>query len=233
MHLPEKPLVSPRGIPGADIIPPTQSDIGGAASAISSVTSQAKSAASAVATDVAGADTMIPRNCSLGTKEFCVGFSNREDCTHLPVDVSKIFPASITSLASDQAGFLQPLEGILQRVTPAYIQDPLIFGLALTLVMAVIFASSNLSWPFGSVIRQLGPTLTLGLSLVIGLACCLIFFVPMVICLILRLEAQKLHSNVETKEGNVGSYCLGAFLSAIVLMVLTAFTRIFIERCVT
>jgi hypothetical protein len=31
----------------------------------------------------------------------------------------------------------------LQRVTPVYIQDPLIFGLALTLAMAVILGSSG------------------------------------------------------------------------------------------
>jgi hypothetical protein len=65
------------------------------------------------------------------------GFSNRIECHNLPVSCTKIIPETLTGFLGDQMGIFQPGEGILARVSPTYIQDPLILGLRLALVMTV------------------------------------------------------------------------------------------------
>ena len=86
---------------------------------------------------------MIPRNCSLGTKQFCFGFDNRTECNNLPLNLSNIVPEAVTTFVGDQVQALQPLPGILTKVTMANIQDSLILGLVLMLAMTTILCFAN------------------------------------------------------------------------------------------
>lgn len=234
-HLPNNHLVS-RAVSERDIIPPVpseaQSVVSGAATAVSSAASHAKSVASTVATAISGADGIIPRNLSLGTEQFCVGFSNRMECGNLPVNTSKILPKALTSTVGDQIEDFHRLDGILARLSPEYIRDPLIFGLGTAMVIAVVFVCSLFGPHFGLVLHQQDLSLVLILRLVIGLICCLSFLLPTVIVYTLYSNSKRLQSNIKMDRGDVGGYCLMAFFSAIVMTVLTAFTRTFIEKCV-
>jgi hypothetical protein len=89
-------------------------------------------------------EASIPRNCSLGTKKFCVGFSNRKpSCDNLPFNISKIIAAIPTEVANlleneiEALQALEPLEGILAKITAARIS--LIFGLLSLPALAVLF----------------------------------------------------------------------------------------------
>jgi hypothetical protein len=89
-----------------------------AATAVSSVASQLQSVASVVATAVPGADAIVPRNISLGTKQFCVGFSNRLECNNLPVNTSEILPQALTGPVAELVGDFHRLDGILSKLSP-------------------------------------------------------------------------------------------------------------------
>lgn len=45
---------------------------------------------------------LILRNCSLRTKQFCVGFSNHTKYNDLPLNISDIIPETITSFIGDE-----------------------------------------------------------------------------------------------------------------------------------
>ena len=92
--------------------------------------------------EIANIDTikaLILRNCSLGTKQFCIGFSTYTKCNDLPLNISDIIPEDIVNFVGDEIQALQPLEGLMAKVTPMNIQHLLILGLGLILVMAVLF----------------------------------------------------------------------------------------------
>jgi len=88
---------------------------------------------------------MIPKNCLLGTKQFCFGFNNRTECNNLLLNLSSIVLESVASFIGSQFQALQLLDVILAKVTVANIQVCLILGLVLILVIATILISSIFS----------------------------------------------------------------------------------------
>jgi hypothetical protein len=198
-----------------------------AATAVSSVASQLQSVASVVATAVPGADAIVPRNISLGTKQFCVGFSNRLECNDLPVNASEILPQALTSPVAELIKDFHRLDGILSKLSPGYIRDSFIVGLATTTVTAVLFVCSIFGQHFGIVPHL---SLIIMLRLAILVICCVSFLIPTVIVYTLYSESEKLQSGIKVNRGHVGGYCLWGFLSAVVMAVLTPFTDVF-ENC--
>jgi hypothetical protein len=216
------------------IIPPVTTEVlsvtSNAATAVSSVASQLQSVASVVATAVPGADAMAPRNISLGTKQFCVGFSNRLECNDLPVNISEILPQALTGPIGELIKDFHRLDGILSRLSPEYIRDSFIVGLATTAVTAVLFICSIFGQHFGIVSHQEDLSLIIMLRLAIPVICCISFLVPTVIIYTLYSESERLQSSIRVNRGDVGGYCWGAFFSAVVMAVLTPFTGTF-ENC--
>ena len=236
VHLPDNHLVFLRAVSEKDITPPIPSEArsmaSGAATVFSSVTSQAKSVASAAATAIPGVDAIIPRNLSFGTKQFCVGFSNRMECNNLPVNASNILPKALMSAVGDQIEDFHRLDGILASSSPEYIRLFFISGLATTMIMAVMFVSFFFGRYFGLVPHQQDLSLVLMLRLLIGLICCVSFLILTVIVYTLYSKSNGLPSNIRVNRGDVGGYCWGAFFSAVLMRVLTTFTSTFIEHCV-
>jgi hypothetical protein len=119
-----------------------QSVVGTAIPGVASKIQSAIGSAETVGSDAIEAS--IPRNCSLGTKKFCVGFSYRKpSCDSLPFDISKILaaiPTEVANLLENEIKALQvlkPLEEILAKITAARIS--LIFGLLSLPALAVLF----------------------------------------------------------------------------------------------
>ena len=81
-----------------------------------------QSAANIAATAIPKAiEELIPKNCSLGMKQFCVGFTHNMTCDDLPLTLSDIVLEEVKSFLGDQVNNLQSLERISMKVTSVYI----------------------------------------------------------------------------------------------------------------
>ncbi|KAI9760492.1 MAG: hypothetical protein M1840_002402 [Geoglossum simile] len=145
IQLPNNPFLMPRDFPGSNILQPlqtkAQSTANVAATAVPGTISKVESAAKAAAIAIPNADAIkgsIPRNFSLGTKQFCVGFSDRTECKNLPLKISSVILEAVAKIIDDQVEELH-LEQISAKITPTNIQNCLILGLVLMAIMAVIF----------------------------------------------------------------------------------------------
>ncbi|KAK5188865.1 hypothetical protein LTR96_010869 [Exophiala xenobiotica] len=214
------------------LIPTAVSEVGSvasdAATAASAAASQANSIASAAATAVNGGSTEIPQNLSIGTKQYCVGFSNHVECQQLPVNVSSIVPQLVSNILSEQTGDLDHLRSVLAKATAVWIREPFIIGTATALVVAVVFCTSMVSWPFGAGTLLQGLTLLLMPRLILGLFCCICYLLPTIVLYLLYSKSKELPSDIKADQGPVGGYCWGTFFSAMLMTAMTACVHIFI-----
>jgi hypothetical protein len=188
--------------------------------AIPAAASKIQSATSSIET--AGSDaikSLIPRNCSLGTKQFCVGFSTHTKCNDLPLNISDIIPEDIVNFVGDEIQALQPLEGIMAKVTPGNIQDLLVLG---CFVMAFL-----LGFLISGLLTSVKKILRLGFCLVFGLLCFISFLIPTYFLYLVQSKIQDLGSSIEVEKGNVANLCVGALCCA-AFMVLTVITSVFL-----
>ena len=78
----------------------------------------------------------MPKNCSIGMKEFCIGFDSHVKCDKLPLNITLIMPETIRSFILDE---ISPIDDVISNLTPAALQFPFIFGLAtLSIIMVII-----------------------------------------------------------------------------------------------
>lgn len=134
--------------------------------AFPALASKAESDAESIADDVI--EAILPKNFSIGTKQFCVGFSNRSECHNWPLNISDIIPQNIANF-SHEVQALQPLEGILAKMTSTNIQDVLISSLAFIVVAVLVCAILiELEKSFFKLVVGLGAGL-LCLAFVLGL----------------------------------------------------------------
>jgi hypothetical protein len=186
--------------------------------------SKIQSAAGAAETAVSkinAIEALIPRNCSLGIKQFCVGFSDHTKCNNLPLNISDIIPEAITSFIGNEIQSLQALEAIMAKVTPTLIQDCLVFGLGFLAVIAATFVC---------LIFKLISVATLFLRLGVGLLvilCFVPFVIPTAILYLVQSEIQGLGSVVGIEKGDAADQCMGALVCTGVMMLLTIFMSFF------
>ncbi|EHY57100.1 hypothetical protein HRR83_002599 [Exophiala dermatitidis] len=202
--------------------------VSNAATAASGAPSQANSIASAAATAVNGAITAIPRNLSIGTKQYCVGFSDHVECHQLPVNISRIVPQVVTNILSDQMEDLDYLRSIFAKATPGWIRDPFIISIATALVIAVVFFTSMFSWPFGAGTLLQDLMLPLMPRLVIGLFCCIAYLLPTIVLYLLYSKSKDLSSEIRADQGPVGGYCWATLFSALLMTGMTTFVHILV-----
>jgi hypothetical protein len=151
---------------------------------------------------------VIPKNCTLGTEYYCVGFGDHAKCKGLPLQVSGVLAAAFTG---DQAQSLHPLDRALARIIFRSIEGCLTFGF--------ILQFWHLFWAslFGSPIPLL-TSLRVGCSVL----CRVPLFIPTIILYVALSKTKVLTFKVE--RGDVSGHCLGAFCSAIVIISLTLFS---------
>jgi hypothetical protein len=133
------------------------------------------------------------------------------------LNISDIIPEDIVNFLSDEIQALQPLEGIMAKVTPGNIQDLLILGLGLMLVMAVLFA-----FLISGLLAFVNFFLRLGFCLFI-LLCFIPFLIPTITLYHVQSKIQDLGSSIEVEKGNVanlfvGAVCCAAFMALAVIM---------------
>jgi hypothetical protein len=106
------PLVRPRTILLRGHLQLFQSEAQSAANllntAISAASSKVQGAAGAVITaisditNITAINAIILRNCSLGTKQFCIGFDTNTTCYDLLLNISNIVPEAVMKFVSDE-----------------------------------------------------------------------------------------------------------------------------------
>ena len=132
------------------------------------------------------------------------------------MNISDIIPEDIVTFIGDEIQALQPLEGIMAKVTPVSIQDLLSLGLGLLLVMAVLFG-----FLISGLLAFVKFFLRLGFC-VFSLLWFLSFLIPTGILYHVQSKIQDLGSIIEVEKGNVANLfvgvCCAAFMVLAVIM---------------
>jgi hypothetical protein len=137
----------------------------------------------------------------------------------LPLNISDIIPEAVRSFIGDEVvQSLQPLEGIMAKVTPAIIQSSFFFGLGFLAVMAAMFVYLILST--ASFFLRLGICL-------LAVLCFVPFVIPTAILHRAQSEIQGFDSTVGIEKGDVTGQCMGTVACTGVMMLLTIFMSIF------
>lgn len=203
------PNISPNNIPGefTSLIPTV---ITAAPSLISQAQSTASEALAAAKTNVAN---IVPKNCSLGTKHFCVGFSNHVNCINLPLNVSAL-PDAVKH-ALQMPALDQVIKGITSR---NYIQSFLIAGLAFTPILGFLL-----------VILILKPMLIFWGLVILHVLCGLTIFVSFlaasIISRVLLSKAQHLPLGIGVEKGEVSGHCSWTLGCAVIMIFITVAYR--------
>jgi len=161
---------------------------------------------------------LLPKNCSIGTRKFCIGFPANQSCHNLPIKLASIFPPEGEKL-------LRGIDGALAKVTDPYIQNALIAGSASTLIFDafLIYSLYNLHIPL---IGGLGWSLQLSIYLIVGLIFYAPFVIPIVFIYVLRSTIDALPRWMQLQEGNVFGLCIGCLCCSAIAVVVGSIGRI-------
>jgi len=162
-----------------------------------------------VPTPVSGAITsletaigsIVPQNCSLGMKYFCIGFTDSVDCRALPLTLSSIIPSSITAIENSSG-----LDQALSQVTPQRIKDCLVAGAIFAGLATALLNCSLVFWAGGIFF----PLVLSGMCSVI---CFILLLVPTIILYGLCLKA-KLPKEISLETGEATHQILASLIFA-------------------
>jgi hypothetical protein len=157
----------------------------------------------------------VPKNCSLGVKYFCIGFTDHVDCRTLPLSVSNIIPSSI--IAIEKLGNVDNLDRALAAVTPKSIKGCLVVG-AVFAAVAMLLGIYSLCSP---ALHRLGFTslpLILRVSTHLRSICSVVCLIPILVLTVilygLRLKV-KLPMELALETGEASKQILAALTCAI------------------
>ena len=154
-----------------------------------------------------------------------MGFANHtQQCSKFPLNVSRIIPEAVISFVADDFQALQPLAGILARVTQTNVEYCLRYGLGFILIMGAILVVLIFT-PLFSFVHFL---MKFGISLVSGVVFCVLLLAPTVILYEVQKNILNLQPLIQVEKGVAISYGWGASGCAILMMLLVITTAIFI-----
>ena len=192
------------------------------ATGIPGAISKVESAAGIIATTVPTTlEAILPKTCSLGTGQFCVGTAKNVTCSNLPLNLTQIIPLSFENLVPDSTDGFNALHTVLENISIPYIPRCLVLGLFLILVHVIVINCSLyglVSFP------TIGPLrfqyLRRAILLALRLLCCIPFFVSVNVLDILRTNSSQLPSWIYVQYGGVYGICLGCLSCAVGLATL-------------
>jgi len=109
-------------------------------STASAEASSVQSAAQSAVTSISNLEDILPLNCSIGVKEYCLGYVQKIACYALPLNISRLIPDEAPTSILDQISQLHTLDTALEFVSPLYLQLPLAIGTFLLILMVAIFS---------------------------------------------------------------------------------------------
>ena len=159
---------------------------------------------------------------------MCVGFSDRIDCLHLPLNNSNPISGVLSNLPIEQLQSLRPLSqslGNLDRtistVTSQNFKIYFVFGLVsaiLTIILGILYLCSIWLRAFHVIYHVFGfaiPVVAV-LRAFFSLICFLTLLIPSIFLWILFSKSSKLPFEIE--QGDVQDFCVGAFILAAVML---------------
>jgi hypothetical protein len=169
---------------------------------------------------------LIPRNCTIGTKKFCVGLAHSAPCYNLPPNILQFIPAEVQNLVIND---IKPLDTALEKLTKTNVEDVLIIGVVLVFVMSCV----SICLMFGrflclTAILPRFRYLIVGCFLLMGLICCASFSVASFIPHVVKSESEHLLSWIQVEQGDVGKLSVGGLGCAIIIAVLGSITPLLI-----
>lgn len=171
---------------------------------------------------------MIPKNCSVGTRSFCVGFATSVNCSSLPLNISRLIAGTSPALNSPplESG-LAAIDQELKYVTPGLIEGPIILGIVSAVILLILLVIRSLFWSKESFYRLW----TVPVDAVIGV----IGFVICLACSIyLPIELRRITTHVEHSnkvvKGNLmsGSICILCFALIMAVCLASVYVRNYI-----
>jgi hypothetical protein len=203
-----------------------KSALNAVATRVADAASQAESAVSSAAATIQSVEEYVPRNCSLGTKRFCVGYKQDVNCSELPLNLSSLLPESLQELPGpvqdairDRADALSQLAESSTRFPAFSVPDTMISGLVLMAIVATLSLSLALGRP-RVLTRVFGKLKTVPRALALlafGLVCCSPFVLLGVILGTILRAADELPSWVEVERGEACGLSFAALACALVL----------------
>jgi hypothetical protein len=186
-----------------------QSVANGVATAIPGAISQVQSAANTLSTEIPNSvEALIPHNLSLGTKEFCIGLAQNVSCGQLPLNLSNIVSGEVKKYLQPYLSDIGSLNSAVMKITPVDIYYSPMLGLILMFIM-VIMSICSMSFPLLCLSSILGSKiLKVGVLLLLGTICCILFVIPVVILLVLESKTKQLPSWIWVEHGEVGKLTL-------------------------
>ncbi|EUC27459.1 hypothetical protein COCCADRAFT_41815 [Bipolaris zeicola 26-R-13] len=188
-----------------------RSGLNAAATRVADAAGRAESAISSAAATVQSIEDIVPKNCSLGIRRFCIGFEQDINCSDLPLNFSRLLPdgmqklpSSIQDAIKDRAESLSQLVETSNKFPVFSVPDTLISGLVLMSVVTRVFGI------FKAVPRALS-------LLALGLLCCSPFVLLGVILHTILSAADKLPSWVRVEVGEVCGLSFAALACALLL----------------
>jgi hypothetical protein len=201
-------------------VPDIQGAFSTAAAIIPSRVSDIKSVAGAIATAIPeGITQIVPQNCTIGIKQFCIGFNKDIECHNMPVTLSKIIPSEVKDLLRLPFDGVDSFDAALSRITSPFIQYTLIAGLVVVLIITCIFISLLYGWfsllSCGVNSAALGAVI----YLILGLLSCIPFIIPTVSLHAVRSRTEGLPAWIQMQQGDLYGLCIGCILSAITVAI--------------
>jgi hypothetical protein len=202
-----------------------------AATRVADAASQVESAISSGVATIQSVEEHVPRNCSLGTKSFCIGYKQDINCSDLPLNLSSLlpegvqeFPGLVQDAVRDRAEALSQLAESSTKFSSFFMPGTLISGLVLMSIVATLSLSLALGRP-QVVTRVFGKLKTVPRSLALlalGLMCCTPFLLLGVILNTILRAADELPWWVGVEVGEVSGLCFAALACALILMLIFA-----------
>ncbi|OJD10585.1 hypothetical protein AJ78_08445 [Emergomyces pasteurianus Ep9510] len=181
----------------------------------SNVAGDAHNAASdALAAAGTAIEDAVPKNLSLGTERYCVGYSDRKECNNLPATISRFLPKSVVSRKARKKA-PESFEKYLAKITPGNIQGFLVVGLVAVPTLAILLALSL--WKPRDRYRIWGILVRPEILHMLASAILFIsFLVPTVLLSTLLSKSHQLPLKVD--RGVVSGYCLVGLCAAAVMI---------------
>ncbi|KAI0571181.1 hypothetical protein Alg130_10974 [Pyrenophora tritici-repentis] len=203
-----------------------RSALNAAATRVADAGSQAESAISSAAATVQSIEEHVPRNCSLGTKRFCIGYKQDVNCSKLPLNLSNLLPDGVQELPGpvrdaihDRAEALSQLVESSTRFPAFSVPETLISGLVLMSIVTTLSLSLAFGRPqvmtrvFGK-LKAVPRVLAL---LALGLVCCSPIVLLVVILDTILTAADELPSWVGVEIGEACGLSFAVLACALVL----------------
>ena len=185
-----------------------QSEAPSVTTATLSIASEAQRVVSSAITAIKGdLSSVIPRNCTLRTTSFCLGYVNNVTCSRLPLNLSDLLSRALPASSSYQLSGLESLDQDLKLFSPGAIEGPLIVGIISTVILI-----TALQYAFWKESIYAGLFWGLPLETVFGgvgnAVCILSFICPTLFLWVLYSRTEHLPFNITVERGTLWSNCI-------------------------